>query len=406
MKKVKVTVKDNNTLVLDEDASVGDYIDLSELNKIDYGFIERIIGQGKDTVYNRKLEEYSHVLKLENDKLIEELKNEIKMIKKDNEYLLKEKENEINNKYRDQINALSNEIDKLKDNKRFEIDLLKANYKIEINEQKDNYENKLKQKDDRISDILRQKASLNIKQTGEDLETWCSNEVSSYMQNGLFNCTWTKDNKVVKDEDETKGSKADYIFKVFASDEHLDHELLTSICLDMKDENPDSINKKNNSDYYKQLDKNRIKKECKYAVLVSTLGSDKANDLPMFKVNEYNDMYAVRPGYLMTFLNMIVSLTNRFKDLILIDKKEKLELKKSIDLMEEFNKLKNTYLDKPLEALEKNINDILKQNESIRNASNKINELCEKTINNYIKDIEEKLNKFEIKINKEYKKNA
>ena len=40
--------------------------------------------------------------------------------------------------------------------------------------------------------------------------------------------------------------------------------------------------------------------------------------------------------------------------------------------------------------LEKNISDILKQNESIRNASNKINELCEKTINNYINEIEEK----------------
>lgn len=405
MKKVKVIVKDNNTLILDENANAGDYIDLSELNKIDYSVIEKTISEGKDVIYNKKLKEYEHTLKLENDKFIEELKNEIKMIKRDNEYLLKEKENEINNKYRDQINTLKNEIDKLKDNKKFEINLLEANYKIEINEQKENYENKLKEKDDRINDILRQKASLNVKQTGEDLETWCNNEVSSYMQNGLVNCTWIKDNRVVKEDDEVKGSKADYIFKIFANEEHQEHELLTSICLDMKDENPESINKKNNSDYYKQLDKNRIKKECKYAVLVSTLGSDKANDLPMFKVNEYKDMYVVRPGYLMTFLNMIVSLTNRFKELILIDKKEQLELKKSLDLMEEFNKLKNTYLDKPLESLEKNINDILKQNESIRNASNKINELCDKTINNYIKDIEEKLNKFEIKINKEYKKN-
>ena len=404
MKKVKVIVKDNNTLILDENASAGDYIDLSELNKIDYSVIEKTINEGKDIVYNKKMQEYERVLKLENNKFIEELKNEIKMLKKDSEYLLKEKENEINNKYRDQINYLNNEIDKLKDNKKFEIDLIKANYKLEINEQKDNYENKLKEKDDRISDILRQKASLNVKQTGEDLETWCNNEVSSYMQNGLFNCTWIKDNKVVKEDDEVKGSKADYIFKIFASEEHQDRELLTSICLDMKDENPDSINKKSNSDYYKQLDKNRIKKECKYAVLVSTLGSDRANDLPMFKVNEYKDMYVVRPGYLMTFLNMIVSLTNRFKELVLVDKKEKLELKNSLDLMEEFNKLKNTYLDKPLEALEKNINDILKQNESIRNASNKISELCDKTINSYIKDIEEKLNKFEIKINKEYKK--
>lgn len=406
MKKIKVIVKDSNTLIIDETAKQGDFIDLSELNKIDYSAIESVISEGKDKVYNQKLEDYRHTLRLENDKVIEQLKNEIKLLQKDNEYLLKEKENEIEAKYRDKINLLNNELDKLKDNKKFEIDLLKANYKIEINEQKEAYEYKLKEKEDRISEILRQKASLNVKQTGEDLESWCNNEVSGYMQNGLFNCTWSKDNKVVKEDDEVKGSKADYIFKVFASENHLDNELLTSVCLEMKDENPDSINKKSNADYYKQLDKNRMKKECKYAVLVSTLESDKPNDLPMFKVNEYKDMYVVRPAYLMTFLNMIVSLTSRFKELIIIDKKEKLELKKSLDLMEEFNKLKSTYLDKPLEQLEKNVMDILKQNESIRNASNKINEICEKTINSYIKDIDEKLNKFEIKINKEYKKNS
>lgn len=33
---------------------------------------------------------------------------------------------------------------------------------------------------------------MNVKQTGEDLEAWCDNEVNSYMQNGLFNCTWEK----------------------------------------------------------------------------------------------------------------------------------------------------------------------------------------------------------------------
>ncbi len=55
------------------------------------------------------------------------------------------------------------------------------------------------------------------------------------MQNGLFNCTWEKDNKVIRDENETKGSKADYIFKVYASEAHLDNELLASVCMDIAD---------------------------------------------------------------------------------------------------------------------------------------------------------------------------
>ena len=50
-----------------------------------------------------------------------------------------------------------------------------------------------------------------------------------------------------------------------------ENELLASVCLDMKDENPDSKNKLKNSDHYSALDKNRNKKGCKYAVLVSTL---------------------------------------------------------------------------------------------------------------------------------------
>ena len=67
------------------------------------------------------------------------------------------------------------------------------------------------------------------------------------MQNEFFNCTWIKDNQVMKDEDEDKGSKADYIFKVFASEEHKENEELTSVCLEMKNENPSSTNKKKNA---------------------------------------------------------------------------------------------------------------------------------------------------------------
>ena len=85
---------------------------------------------------------------------------------------------------------------------------------------------------------------------GENLEATCNDEMESYMQNGFFNCTWQKDNEVVKNDDEKKGSKADYIFKVYATDEHKPEELLASVCLDMKDENPDSKNKLKNSSHY------------------------------------------------------------------------------------------------------------------------------------------------------------
>ena len=311
---------------------------------------------------------------------------------------------EVINSYQAQINELKNKYDhdlalkdaQLEKNKvAFELEKEKALATI-----RQNFDNLIKQKDDKIYNLLRTKASLNVKQTGEDLEAWCDNEVTSYMQNGLFNCTWTKDNKVIKEEDEAKGSKADYIFKVFANNEHNENELLATICMDMKDENPDSINKKSNADYYKQLDKNRIKKGCKYALLVSNLEMDKPNVLPIFKVREYEDMYVVRPAYLMTFLNMITSLTTRFASLINSKDKEALELQNKNNLIEEFDSIKNTYLDKPLESLEKNVEAISKDSETIKKVCRDIDEQCDKINRNYISQIQEKINKFSLKLDR------
>ena len=369
---------------------------------------------------------------------ISDLKNQIEMLKKDKESAIALKEQEVINNYNAKIISLNNEIasmrkvnqkdlenNKLKLEKEFsekinklqkEREVLEANQKTEIekikssmendkakilSEQKEKYENELKAKDDLINNLQRAKASLNVKQTGEDLEAWCDNEVVSYMQNGLYNCTWTKDNKVVKDEDETKGSKADYIFRIYADKQHNDVQLLTSVCLDMKDENPDSTNKKANADYYKQLDKNREKKNCKYAVLVSNLEMDKPNVLPIFKVREYEDMYVVRPAYLMTFLNMISSLTTRFANIVLSKQYEELKLKSKNELLEIFADIKNTYLDKPLISLEKSVEDIIKNSSDIKNACRKIDDQCEKIQKNYISQITEKINKYELKLNKD-----
>ena len=244
------------------------------------------------------------------------------------------------------------------------------------------------------------KSSLNVKQTGEDLESWCDNEVNSYMQNGLLNCTWIKDNKVIKDEDEVKGSKADYIFKIYANNQHDEKDLLTSVCLDMKDENPDSVNKKSNADYYKQLDKNREKKNCKYSVLVSNLEIDKANSSPIFKVREYENMYVVRPAYLMVFLNMITSLTTRFATLVLSKEEEKIALKEKFDLIEQFEDIKSTYLDKPLAQLSNCISAITDSSEAIKKACRNIDDQCDKVNRSYINQINEKLSKFNIKLEK------
>ncbi|MDE6661434.1 MAG: DUF2130 domain-containing protein [Anaeroplasmataceae bacterium] len=514
MKKIQVIVRDKNTLVLEEDAVRGDYIDLSSISNVDFKQIENAVLAGKDSVYNQKLSEYKEMLTLqlsqekkdlennftldkqqllnqldalkkehmqamenfknstayahnheldELNRQIKELKDkhqqELDLLKKEEAYKLSfelqklnqelaqqkqaslQKETEVSSKHqlelmslRSQLTALQSQMEIKLSNERLEAE---KKYTDQINrlnqalkdassetehfklEQQVKLEAELRKQEQKFAEerlqfkeqlealnqqyqlLQRQKASLNVKQTGEDLESWCDNEVKSYMQNGLSNCSWDKDNQVVRNEDEAKGSKADYIFSIYESDKK--DMLLAKVCLDMKDENPDSVNRKKNADYYKALDNNRKKKDCKYAVLVSNLEIDKPNDIPIYKVTEYEEMYVVRPAYLMTFLNMLVSLTTRFADIVLAKEEERLEIKKLFDLKASFEELKKTYLDKPLESLEKNIEEIRNQNSKIMDASRKIEGYCDTITRNYLNEIQNKLDRFDVKVTKIYK---
>ncbi len=455
MKYIKVIVRDKNTLVLQENANEGDLIDLATINSIDFAAIDEALKNGKELEYQKRIEENKKMLEnlhqqkekqleTEYKRKIETLEAKINETKKDGEVELNMRLNKLQLEHQSEIANLNHRIKSLEDTKKVEIEneslklqqkyesqirelqasierlnrdheLALKNKEIEynniINKNKELHDRaiadkieELKNIEDKINELQRQKSILNVKQTGEDLEIWCDNEAKSYMQNGLLNCTWVKDNEVIKEDDETKGSKADYIFKIFANDQHVDSELLASVCLEMKDENPTSKIKKKNEDYFGALDKNRKKKQCKYALLVSNLESDKANDLPIYKVREYEDMYVVRPAYMMTFLNMLTSLTSRFSNLIIAEQKEKIELRSMIELNELFNKLKQTYLDKPLDTLRSKIDSIKSNSEVIAKAARKIDETCSSVITNYILEIAEKLNKFDIQLNKGYKK--
>ncbi len=300
-------------------------------------------------------------------------------------------------KYLDQVNELKTTIEKNKSV--YELEKNK-----ELTAQKEGFDSKIRKLEEEISSLKRTKAELSVKAIGEDLEGWCNSQMESYMQTGFQTCTWDKDNKVVKDEGESKGSKADYIFKVFATPEFNENEVLTSVCLDMKDEDPNSTNKKTNADHYKQLDNNRKKKNCKYAVLVSSLEADNPNILPIYKVREYEDMYVVRPAYMITFLNMITTLTQKFGNLILAKKAEDIKFEEKQELIEKFSKAKKTYLEEPLNKLINRVSDILSQSEKLDKVSESIKKDCGEIQRMYIDEIEKKIEKFEIELGKISKK--
>ena len=275
----KVIVRDKNNLQIKETAQADDIIDLSVLTNVDLDVINSAIEEGTDKVYKEKLAEVlkqeaakrETAVELAESKLAEkitELNKTIELLKQENDSALKLQKAELAKQYADQISELKNTIANLKKDTDSSIELALKEAQLvhqrEIQELKDSHAKELSKKDEEIREkdetvmlLQRQKAMLNVKQTGEDLEAWCNNEVVSYMQNGLPNCTWIKDNEVIVEEGETKGSKADYIFRVYATNAHKEEELLAAVCLDMKDENPDSKNRKTNASYYAALDKNR-----------------------------------------------------------------------------------------------------------------------------------------------------
>lgn len=464
---IKVKVLDKKTLELSENANAGDYIELDKIESLDTGYISSLIEKEKEILLRKRIEEevkkkeqelnsqketalakQKVELLEENNKKIEEFKENLANLKLNYEKQI----NESEKKHKDEVNKLTNENEKirasfdssvankekelenkflkekneidrsyLEEKEKFrsqivELELEKKNLietkekdiQIEIdkvtskfNEEKD----KLKRDyDEKIAKLTRDKSVLNSKNIGEDLEVWCDREIRQYMQNGFLNCSWEKDNMVIKNEGENKGSKADFIFKIYADEEKTNANFLTSVCLEMKDENPESTNKKTNKDYYAQLDNNRKKKGTKYALLVSDLERDKSNDLPIYKVIEYKDMYVVRPEYMMTFLNMIVSLNTNFAKLTLSKSREDEKYKTLDEFNKDFEDLKNSYLNNQINMLNGQVAELEKQNEAIKKASDKISEAINKIRNSYINNIESKLSKFEIKMDKEFKK--
>ena len=300
MKKIKVKIIDQNTLELMEEGSVGDRIDLSEVVNIDTSNIITSIKNGKEKEYQKMLEEETKRLKelneLEINKALsdKELAHQLELKKKDDEISsIKQSLGQQKIKLEADLKIKEEELAAIKEKirKECELDLLKkeAELKTSFEQEKANLNKQINDLVLEKEQLTYQKSSLSVKLIGESLERYCNKEAELYMENGFLNCTWEKDNKTVKEEDSENGTKADYIFKVY-HDESKTGELITSVCLEMKDEDPMSKQKKRDKDYFKRLDENRNKKNLQYALLVSNLEFDNEAKSPIYRVKEYKDI--------------------------------------------------------------------------------------------------------------------
>lgn len=162
------------------------------------------------------------------------------------------------------------------------------------------YEAQLKAANEQVEFYKNFKAQQSTKAIGESLELYAETEFNKVRSYAFPNASFAKDNQL-----SSRGSKGDYIYREVDAN---GVEIL-SIMFEMKNEADTTKTKHKNSDFFKELDKDRREKDCEYAVLVSMLEAD--NDYYNTGIvdvsHEYQKMYVVRPQL---FIQLIGILRN------------------------------------------------------------------------------------------------
>ena len=228
------------------------------------------------------------------DKQIERLKNERKAAEDNTELAVTKATGPLEK----DILELKNKLSSADTEKELEIKQLEQTNLVKLSAKDDI----IRLKDEEIERVKDMKLKMSVKEIGENLEKWCQNQFDMVRTTAFPHAYFEKDNESVKDEGETKGTKGDYIFR---DSDHNGIEYI-SIMFEMKDKMEGTKGQTNES-HLAKLDKDRKKKKCEYAVLVSMLEPDNElfNSGPVDMSHKYEKMYVVRPQEFMLILSLI-----------------------------------------------------------------------------------------------------
>ena len=355
------------------------------------------------------------------NKKIKDLEIENASLKNQNEKMSLEQKNvlsNLENQKNSEIQDLKNKVDNLNKEKEYEIknaisdkekEILELKSSLKIKDQEKELQNKtteekyqiiLKQKEQEIEFYKDLKTKMSTKLIGETLEQHCFNEFNKIRMQAYPYAKFDKDNEVSKES----GSKGDFIFRDY--DETQTNEIV-SIMFEMKNEMDTTATKHKNSDFFKELDKDRKEKKCEYAVLVSMLEPDNEfYNAGIVDVSyEYEKMFVVRPQ---CFLSIITLLSSANKN-ALSYKKELMAIKnqevdvtnfenKLLDFQEKFGKnydLASKKFINAIEEIDKTITHLNKIKDSLISAENNLRLANNKAQDLSIKDNPTMKNKFE-----------
>ena len=319
---------------------------------------------------------------LEFNKLMAEKENEIIRLKAD----LENGESKIRvavlqeqNKSKDQLQKKDQKIAELKN------ELTVKDKEAQTREQnlKENYALQLQEKQTQIDYYKDLKTRLSTKMVGETLEQHCSTQFNTTIRPLMPNAYFEKDN------DASEGSKGDFIFRDF--DDDFDY---ISIMFEMKNENDTTQTKHKNEDFLKKLDEDRRKKNCEYAVLVSLLEPDNETyNTGIVDVSyKYEKMYVIRPQFFIPIITLLVQAAKKsleYKRQLAIAQSKEIDVTNFEKKLDEFrnlfgNNVKNAHdrfhdaiaaIDKSIADLQKVKDNLLKSDDHLRLANDKVENL-------------------------------
>ena len=374
-----------------------------EVFKVDESGYAAIVKQVRDDEFSKELE--SRQIQFESEK-----KNAVELAKFETE----KEFNEKLNKKEAQIAELKNKIESFSKDKELEITKLLADKDTELAERKsqitelnnkmamtekecqlkeqsmkEQYEERLRFKDEEIERYKDFKAKLSTKMLGETLEQHCEISFERLRATGFKSAYFGKDN------DAKSGSKGDYIYRDYDSN---GNELI-SIMFDMKNEADMTTTKKKNTDFLKELNKDREEKGCEYAVLVSMLEADNElyNGGIVDMSHYYEKMYVIRPQF---FIPMITILRNaalnslEYRHELEVIKAQNIDVSNFEAAMNDFkDKFAKNYelasrkfktaideIDKTIDHLQKTKEALLSSENNLRLANNKAEDLSRKKL--------------------------
>ena len=280
----------------------------SLLNEIEKEEIEKRLNiqiQQIEAKYKAEFALEANKLKTNKDNEVAELKKTVALLEEKLKSTDKDTQLAVSralDSLKDQLSDKEKEITKLKG----DLDSSKKDLDISSQKLKEQYEFQLKAKDDEIKHWKEFRVGDSTKDIGEALEHYCENMFNKDRAVSYPFAYFDKDNQVVKGEEETKGTKGDYIFRDYTESDP-ENEIV-SIMFDMKNQKEDGDTKI--SSHLKKLNSDRIKKNCEYAVLVTTLEPDNElyNSGILDVSYQYEKMYVVRPQFFMTIIGLIKNM--------------------------------------------------------------------------------------------------